>query len=62
MGQAFESFGKRVGDCIMDGSPVASDSSALDTPIKRRRSLSSGGGSFVYVVGRVRLVGTGNKE
>ena len=49
MGQSYESFEERVGDCIMDGSP--SESSSIDTPGKRMRSLSYGGGSFVSVVG-----------
>lgn len=53
MDQAFGSFAEKVGGCIMDGSPVASESSVADAPVKRRRSLSlsSSSGSFVPVVG-----------
>ena len=51
MGKSFESFEERVGDCIMDGSPVDSASSSIDTPVKSMRLLASGGGSFASVVG-----------
>ena len=49
MDPSFESFGERVGACIMDGSPI--ESSVIDTHGERRRSLSSGGGPFVSVAG-----------
>ena len=52
MDKAFESFGEKAGGSIMDGSPdqTGAVDVAIDSPGKRRKSLSSGAGSFVAMV------------